>query len=215
MDRRAALKNMSLAFGYSVATPTLVSLLQSCQSEPKMEWTPEFFTKEEGEVLINLVDIILPKTDTPSASEVQVHLFIDRFIAEILPQEEKDIVRMNTDKFMEIARTEAEKESLAELETADWEAALAKTLDVTKEQEDAYMEAMGEFYEGLAIGETPLLDDNVARYSFASQLRQMTIWSYKTSEYVGEKVLAYLPVPGPYVPCGDLNELSGGKAWSI
>jgi len=43
----------------------------------------------------------------------------------------------------------------------------------------------------------------------------MTIWGYKTSEYIGEEVLAYLPVPGSYVACGDVQELSGGKAWSI
>lgn len=215
MDRRAALKNMGMAFGYSVATPTLISLLQSCQSEPKMEWTPEFFSKEEGNALIKLVDIILPKTDTPSASEVQVHLFIDRFISEILPQEQKDLVRMNAEKFMEMARNNAGKESLADLEEADLEAALAKTLDITKEQEEGYKEAMDEYFEGVAIGETPMLDEDAANFSFASQLREMTIWAYKTSEYVGEKVLAYLPVPGPYVPCASVEELTGGKDWSI
>lgn len=215
MDRRAALKNMGMAMGYSVATPTLISLLQSCQSEPKMDWTPEFFSSDEGSALMKLVDIILPKTDTPSASEVQVHLFIDRFIAQILPDDQKEIVRMNAGRFFEMAIADSGQESIADLEAEDLEKTLAKVLDVTKEQEENYMEAMGEFYEGLDIGETPVLADDVATYSFATQLREMTIWAYKTSEHVGEKVLAYLPVPGPYVPCGDVDELSGGKAWSI
>ncbi len=57
--------------------------------------------------------------------------------------------------------------------------------------------------------------DEVVSYSFAKNLRDMTIWGYKTSEYIGEEVLAYLPVPGEYIGCGDLNELTGGKDWSL
>jgi hypothetical protein len=48
-----------------------------------------------------------------------------------------------------------------------------------------------------------------------SSLRGLTIWGFKTSEFIGEEVLAYLPVPGEYIGCGDLQELTGGKAWSI
>ena len=83
MDRRKALKNMGLALGYSVATPTLIGMVQSCKNDRSLEWTPVFLTPDEGEALTKLVDIILPKTDSPSASEVQVHLFIDKFICTI------------------------------------------------------------------------------------------------------------------------------------
>ena len=57
--------------------------------------------------------------------------------------------------------------------------------------------------------------EEIARYAFANQIRDAAIWAYKSSEYVGEEVLAYLPVPGEYIGCGDLNELTGGKDWSI
>lgn len=215
MDRRAAIKNMGMAFGYSVATPTLVSLIQGCQSAPENVWTPMFFSKDEGTALMHLVDIILPKTDTPSATEVQVHTFIDKFIAEILPDEQRELVRMNAGNFFATAVSNSGKETLADLEAEDLENSLAKVLDVTKEESEAFLEAMDEYIEGLSIGETPVLGDDVASFTFASQLRDMTIWSYKTSEHIGEKVLAYLPLPGTYVPCGDLNELSGGRDWSI
>ena len=45
MDRRKALKNMGLALGYTVATPTLISIVQSCKNEKVLEWKPDFFTK--------------------------------------------------------------------------------------------------------------------------------------------------------------------------
>ena len=41
-----------------------------------------------------------------------------------------------------------------------------------------------------AKGENDAVPDEVMRYSFAKNLRDMTIWGYKTSEYVGEEVLA-------------------------
>ncbi|MGB3142679.1 MAG: gluconate 2-dehydrogenase subunit 3 family protein, partial [Maribacter sp.] len=75
MDRRRVLKNMGLSLGYIVATPTLLGIVQSCKSEPAITWTPEFLTNDQGAVLTKLVDIILPKTDTPSASEVQADIF--------------------------------------------------------------------------------------------------------------------------------------------
>jgi hypothetical protein len=44
MDRRVALKNMGMALGYTVATPTLISLMQSCQQDTGPDWTPDLFT---------------------------------------------------------------------------------------------------------------------------------------------------------------------------
>lgn len=48
MDRRVAIKNMGLALGYTVATPTLVSLVQGCKNVETVDWTPDFFYKGTG-----------------------------------------------------------------------------------------------------------------------------------------------------------------------
>lgn len=215
MERRVALKNMGLSLGYIVATPTLIGLVQSCKNEKVLEWMPDFFSKQEGAMLTHLVDIILPKTDTPSASEVQVHLFIDRFSNEVLDKKQQDFLRLSTSKFVEKALKDSGKEKVEALTPEDLEPVLAATLKVTKEVEAAHFKVITSYNEAIANGETAQLDDLVACFAFASDLRRMTIWGYKTSEYVGEEVLAYLPVPGEYIGCGDLQELTGGKAWSI
>ena len=49
---------------------------------------------------------------------------------------------------------------------------------------------------------------------FLNQLKLMTINAYKNSEFVGENILAYDPIPNTYY-CGDLQELTGGKSWSL
>ena len=45
-------------------------------------------------------------------------------------------------------------------------------------------------------------------------LRDSTVWAYKTSKEIGEKVLAYDPVPGMQKGCIPLSE-TNGKAWSL
>ena len=46
-------------------------------------------------------------------------------------------------------------------------------------------------------------------------LRNFAIWAFKTSEQIGENVLAYDPVPGSQKGCISLNEATEGKAWSL
>lgn len=215
MDRRKALKNMGMALGYCVATPTLISIVQSCQEEKVLEWTPDFFSQDQGGALTQLVDIILPKTDTPSASEVQTHLFIDRFANEVMTKEQQDFVKMSMGKFLDKALKDSGKTKVSDLGAGDLEPVLASSLKVNKEDEANNFKLISAYNKAVANGDPAKLDDEVSVFAFANNLRGMTILGYKTSEYIGEQVLAYLPVPGEYVACEDVNELSDGKAWSL
>ncbi len=215
MDRRKAIKNMGMALGYTVATPTLISIVQSCKTEPTITWNPEFLTKEQASVLSKLVDIILPKTDTPSASDVQVDIFIDRFANQAMEKEQQDFFKMSMSKFVDKVVVDSGKEKMEDLTPEDLELVLASALKLTKEDQVVYLDMVNAYNEALAEGKEASLEDGVSRFAFANNLRGMTIWGYKTTEYVGEELLAYLPVPGEYIGCGDVQELTGGKAWSL
>jgi DNA replication initiation complex subunit (GINS family) len=215
MDRRRVLKNMGLSLGYIVATPTLLGIVQSCKSEPAITWTPEFLTKDQGAVLTKLVDIILPKTDTPSASEVQADIFIDKFAKDVMETEQQEFFKMSMGKFMDKALADSGSETIADLTAEDLEPVLSSALKYSKDDQTKMFESITTYNEALANGETATLDDETSRFAFANNLRGMTIWGYKASEYVGEEVLAYLPVPGEYIACEDVNELTQGKAWSL
>lgn len=215
MDRRKALRNMGLALGYTVATPTLISIVQSCKNETELAWTPEFFSPDEGTVLIQLVDLIIPKTDTPSASETQVHLFIDRFAKEVMDSGQQEFLKMSMGRFLEKTLKDSGKDDVGELSAEDLEPILATSLKTTPEDQVKNFKAITQYHEAIADGKQALLDENISRFAFSNNLRGLVIMGYKTSEYVGEEVLAYLPVPGEFIACGDLQELTGGKAWSI
>lgn len=215
MDRRRVLKNMGLSLGYIVATPTLLGIVQSCKNESAITWTPEFLTADEGTVLTKLVDIILPKTDTPAASEVQVDIFIDRFAKDVMEKKDQNFFKMSMKKFIDKALADSGKEKAANLSMEDLEPLLASSLKYSKADQSKMFESINSYTESLEQGETLTLDDETTRFAFASNLRGLTIWGYKVSEYVGEEVLAYLPIPGEYIACGDLQELTEGKVWSL
>ena len=215
MDRRKALKNMGWAMGYTVATPTVLSLLNSCKEESAVSWTPRFFSPGEGNVLIQIIDVLLPRTDSPSASEVNVHIFIDRYMDEVMAVESQGFIRMLMGKFAGSALRESGKENLEDLDGNDIEPILAKALQVLEpDKEKANAEALGAYMQAAAKGESAELPDEVANANFSKTLRDFSIWAYKNTEFVGEKVLPYASVPGVNIPCGDLDELTGGKVWS-
>ncbi|MDC6366315.1 MULTISPECIES: gluconate 2-dehydrogenase subunit 3 family protein [Flavobacteriaceae] len=217
MERRSALKNMGMAFGYAVATPTLLGILQSCEKKPDYAtWVPSFFDKEKGYAMAQTLDLILPKTDTPSATELNAHVFIDKFINEVLPEEQQDFVKLKMDKFYEKVLADSGKDNLMDVDAEDIEPVLQTYLRKrTDEEEEAHGEAIEKYMEAVQNGGSADLDFEVARFSYAIDLRNMAIWAFKSSEFIGEQVLAYAPIPGEYIPCGDVNELTQGKAWSL
>ncbi|WP_435181361.1 gluconate 2-dehydrogenase subunit 3 family protein [Cellulophaga omnivescoria] len=186
MDRRKALMQMGMSLGYVVAVPTFVSILQSCTDKKKEVWTPTFFTAAQGSTLVFVVDSILPKTDTPSASEVNVHVFLDGFVGNVMDTKQQKDFKKTLDAMAQSALTKSNKKEEAELTQEDVE-------PVVRE----FLEAKGK------------------ENAFAKKIRELTIWGYKCNQYIGEEVLAYLPVPGEFIACDSVEKLTKGKAWSI
>ncbi len=200
MDRRQALKGLGLSLGYVVATPAVISMLQSCKNDTAaaVSWTPKFFSADEGIVVKNLVDLILPKTgDLPGASDVNVAEFIDLYLSKAVSKEEQEEYKKGLASVMEALGKPAK-----DLTTEDYDGLLAKFLKATTEEQEAFR---NDEKEG-AVLET------------LTGLRGSAIWAYKTSELVGEEILAYDPIPGEQKGCISVEEATGewgGRAWSL
>jgi hypothetical protein len=197
MDRRSALKKTGLLAGAAVAMPTMLSLLQSCRNEPRLTWKPEFFTEEEATTIGTLVDMILPRTDTPGALDVQVDVFIDRVISQTYDQEGQQYMRNEISTF--------NNRCIEKFGT------IFASLDVSKRVAvlTALEKSSGKFNPGIwgtAIG-------NQEPIGFYRSMKSMAIWAYFTSEEIGEQVLSYDPIPGSYEPCKPLSEV--GNRWSL
>lgn len=215
MKRRIAIRDMVLIMGHTITVPTLSILLQSCKTESNTDWKPNFFTERQSRVLTKLVDIILPKTDTPSASEVQVDIFIDRFALRVMDGQQQEFVKMSMDHFIELAHEQTRTSTDLELDSKDLESVFIKVLNVSNTNKTLYNERINTYNRAIAQGQSSELDREASAYAFADSLRGLVIWGYKTSEFVGEEVLAYLPVPGSFIGCAGLQTPSKGRDWSL
>jgi glucoside 3-dehydrogenase (cytochrome c) hitch-hiker subunit len=195
MKRRDVLKGIGLSLGFVVATPSIIGLLQSCKRADTLNWQPAFFSKDQMVVLTNLVDLILPKTnDLPGALDVKVPQFIDAYLSDVSKPKDQKEFKQGIDAIIKNLG-----KPVSDLKTSDYDALLAQYLKADKTKLTSIKK-----------------DKNEALiYDTLTSLRGFSIWAYKTSEQVGEKVLAYDPIPGELIGCMPLQDATGGKAWSL
>ncbi len=191
MDRRKALKNIGSGIGAISLTPSVVSLFQSCQT--RVSHNPVFVSKEDFEMLSNLMELIIPQTETPGAKELKLPEFLDAYVDAVLSSERKFAFAEGLAAFKTEALESSEKEKASQLTNENLDAQLAKFLKSKKAHSK---------------------EEQVAA-KFADALRDLTVNAFKTNEFIGENILAYVPFPGDYKGCVDLMETTGGKAWSL
>lgn len=197
MNRRDALRKTGLLAGATLTAPTLLALLQSCQSEPRIDWEPEFLTAEEAIFVSSFVDTLLPRTDTPGALDVKADIFMDKVWARTSTAEGQEATRRNIAEFNASCR-ESHGNSFAELSAAD-RVAVCMAAETTSPTYNGGV-------WGTAVGKQEPV-------GFYRSLKSMVIWAYSTSESIGTEVLSYDPVPGEYIGCLPLNEV--GNKWSL
>ena len=90
-----------------------------------------------------------------------------------------------------------EENPSSNLKIEDYDRFLVKYLRTTTNEKEVFTE-----------------NDNIILGTLMS-LRNMTVWAYKTTEEIGENVLAYDPIPGVQKGCVSLEEATGGKSWSL
>lgn len=194
MNRRDALKGLGLSLGCVVATPAIISMLQGCKTEVA-SWIPTFLSVDQGYVLQNLVDLILPQTsETPGALDVNVPEFIDLYVSKTTNNEAKLAYKKGLDAVLEELGVSNKKATSLKIE--DFDKILSKYLRSTPEQQKAF-----------ATNEDLV-------FKTLKSIRESAVWAYISSEEIGENVLAYDPIPGIYKGCIPLTETKG-KAWSL
>jgi len=148
-------------------------------------------------MVVQLVDLILPNTESsPGALDVNVPEFLDLYVSKTATKEDQDkYVNGLSAVLNELTATKKMKD----LDVADYDNILAKYLRSTASEKEAFAKNPKE----------KLVDDTLRG------LRDRTVWAYRTSKKIGTEVLAYDPVPGAQIGCGDVQELTKGKRWSL
>lgn len=116
--------------GAAVSAPLLSSILSGCSTKESLsDFKPQFFSNEDFKLVNKLVDVILPKTDSPSASEVGVDQTIDTIIDQIYREEDQQAYARGFSSLVEYLKSE-------EFDGVDGEGKLAilKKLDQSKDE---------------------------------------------------------------------------------
>ncbi|HLU93308.1 MAG TPA: gluconate 2-dehydrogenase subunit 3 family protein [Membranihabitans sp.] len=192
MDRRTAIKRTTIIMGTALSAGTLTGLLAGCTAQKTLDWVPLWLTEDDVQTLTALVDTLLPKTETPSASEVGVPKYIDDIVGNF----------WNTTDQIDFQQGIARANELAQDHSS------RKYEDLPETDQVLVMDMLVREGQQLMTGQ----NENQKR-PFFLQLKELTYSGYFTSEIIGEQVLAYDPVPGEYI--GDLPVSEAEKAWSL
>ena len=215
MKRREVIKKIGFSFGAVTLTPSLLSVLNGCDFKQE-GWQPKFLSYQEYDMTQKITDIFIPKTDIPGAKELNLSRFIDAHFQLMLSSAEQKNIKFLMKEFSQMLLEKTSKKKLDEVSTSEYENQFSRLLKADKLQRQRWQKSYNDYTEKLNKGEAvkPLSKD-INSYIFLDGLRQLSIWGFRNSEYVGEKVLAYDPVPGQQKGCVDLIETTGGKSWSI
>lgn len=209
MNRRTALKNLSLSLGYTVAAPTIFNMLSSCTAEAET-WVPLFLSPEEKHMVSHLVDIILPASDTPGALDVNVPQFLDLMYNDIENKENQDIFKKGASFFAGKFRSEFTSEAI-DGNKEQFETLLASYFKISDDETETILKVQRLPIENVTDSQI----ENYALYKFLLSVKRYTLFGYFTSEKVGEEVLNYDPVPGIQIGCLPIEEVPNGRVWSL
>jgi hypothetical protein len=188
MDRRQVLKYTAVLTGTAICAPLTSVMLSGCSKQLKETSPPTsavFFSSEDFNLITQIMDVILPKTESPSASEVKVNYVLDNMFDQVYKSDYQQKFMLNF----------AQLKSF--LDSSNFDSLNAK------ERETLFLSL-----EALAENQR-----NSAYWAYID-LKQQTVAFYLISEEIAENHLNYLPLPGEYKPGVSLEDL-GGKAWAI
>lgn len=206
MNRREILRYAALATGAAVSAPLASAFLSGCKRDAAVAageviYEPKFFSAEAYDFITKVADTIIPRTDTPGASDVGVPEVIDSMVADVYGTEVQQEAKQGLEMLMaKMNADNAEKGTFASLSDAE-RLTYLQNQDLHYKNPDTDWAAAAE-------------EEQILRETYFS-IKQAVIANYFGSEEVATTQLAYDPVPGGYIPCGDLEELTGGKAWAI
>ena len=171
MKRRKAIQSITLSLGGLISLPSWAS-----------NWTSNslpnnyYFSGTENTLLAELVETIIPKTDTPGAKELGTHLFVEKMIADCYDKADQKIFANGLKEIEEIA-TETFGKNFTSCNTA----------------------------QRLHILEGLNMHDNDDYKRFYSTLKRLTIQGYMSSEFVLTEIKHFEFAPARYLGCVDVK----------
>jgi hypothetical protein len=186
MDRRELIKKAAILMGGALSAPTLMAM-QRWENPLTQQLSSSDFTLtlEQRQVLAEVTEMIIPKTTTPGAKDLDVSAFIEMMIKDCYAQPEhlsfiEGINALHDMKFLDMS-FENRTQTLQKMEAESKATLKARELKQTKMGDNDDKEDMKKAVKGLP---------------FWRLAKELTLLGYFTSEEVIKASFVYAPVPG-------------------
>lgn len=168
MERRKAVKSLALAIGGLVSLPGWAN----GWNQASVQTGPLFLAPTADALLAEVVEVIIPATDTPGAKALGVHSFIQKIVTDCLEPSAQESLTKGLTSVDALAQKTYSK-SFTALD-AGQKTELLKTVSQSADSDQK---------------------------GFFSMVKGMTIRGYMSSEYVMNNITHYEFVPGRYHGC--------------
>jgi hypothetical protein len=184
ISRREAIRRAALMLGVAL-TPSLLSTALQAQSGATTTVPGLRYLSESQRATVAIIaERILPRTDTPGATDVGVPAFVDLMLGKYSTESERQVFTAGLDE-VNAASLASHAQYFVKISAAQQDAILMK-IAVASQKKDK---------------------------TFFHQIKELTVVGYFTSEIVGRTVLHYDPVPGRFQGCVPISEV-GNVLWT-
>ncbi len=197
MNRRELLQRVAYLMGGAISAPAVLGVLSGCSAKKEESWQPVFLSKEQGAVVADVAEIMIPRTDTPGAKDAGVPAFIDTILKDVYEEQDRQRFVSGLKAFDDAARTTHSK-GFVELSQAEQTELVRKFHDEAVASE-------------LALETRP----SYLQRPFILMTKELTLLGFFTSEPGATKVLQYASVPGAFQGCVPLAQAGNGKSWAL
>ena len=228
MNRRELLQRVAWLMGGAVSAPTVLAVLNGC-SRKQSASAPLVFDETQRAIIAEVAEIIIPRTDTPGATDVGVPRFIESMLQDAFPSEDQQSFvsglqdfaaaaqRAHGKPFLKLSQPQrvAFAQSVHDSAVAEAQARRQKRRDWRK-VEDEGMVPVGKL-RSIKKQLTTMLHGDAKRSErpFILTMKELTLLGFFTSEFGTTQILQYLPVPGRLQGCIPLSEAGNGKTWAV
>lgn len=197
MNRRELLQQVAYLMGGAVSAPAILGLMSGCSAKQSAPgWKPAFLSEEQGALVAEVAEIIIPRTDTPGAKDVGIPEFIDKMLNDVYDKQAQERY-INGLNIFDKAAKDSYKKAFIELDPSQRTELVQKFHQEALERERADTEP-----------------NPAARRPFILMTKEMALLGYFTSEVGASQVLQYNPVPGAWRACVPLAEAGNGHTWA-
>jgi hypothetical protein len=193
MNRRELLQRVALLMGGTLSAPAVLAVLNGCSAKPSAGWHPLFLSQEEGAMVEDVADLIIP-----GAREAGVPAFIDVILKDAYPSEDQVRFVSGLKDFDEEVRAHGKP-----------------FLERPQEQRLALLQQV---HDSAVAAEKKQADKDVPagerNRPFVLMMKELTLLGFFTSQVGVTQVLQYDPVPGGFQACIPIAQAGNGKQWA-